>query len=82
MDTSLRLDVRYPIGLFFAILGVLIGGYGFVTLERPGAAPTGVPIDLMWGILMLVFGVLMLGLAERARRARIRALHTEPGSSI
>ena len=81
MDTSLRLDVRYPIGLFFAILGVLIGGYGVVTLERPGATPTGVPIDVMWGILMLVFGVFMLGLAERARRARIRAHNAEPGSS-
>ncbi|HKI95442.1 MAG TPA: hypothetical protein VJ992_09145 [Gemmatimonadales bacterium] len=82
MDTSLRLDVRYPIGLFFAILGVLIGTYGFVTLERPGATPTGVPIDIVWGILMLVFGAFMLFLAERARRARIRAHDAAPGSSI
>lgn len=80
MDTSLRLDVRYPIGLFFAILGVLIGAYGIATLDRPGAAPTGVPIDLVWGIILLAFGALMLFLAERGRRARIRAHRMESGS--
>jgi len=79
VDASLQLDVRYPIGFFFAIVGVLVAGYGIGTLNRPDAAPTGVPIDVTWGILMLVFGAFMLFLAERGRRARIRARRGEPG---
>ena len=63
----MRLDVRLPIGGFFSLLGVLLTGYGWATLGSPGTAPAGVPIDLVWGALLLVFGVAMLALARRAR---------------
>jgi uncharacterized membrane protein HdeD (DUF308 family) len=63
----MALDVRRPIGLFFGILGVLLTVYGGATLGAPGTAPTGVPIDLVWGVALLVFGAAMLGLARRAR---------------
>jgi hypothetical protein len=39
-------------------------------LGRPGTAPTGVPIDLVWGLVLLSFGIAMLALARRARRPR------------
>ena len=63
----MRLDVRLPIGGFFSLLGVLLTSYGWATRGTPGATPTGVPIDLVWGAALLVFGVAMLGLARRAR---------------
>jgi hypothetical protein len=59
------LDVRRPIGLFFTVLGVLLAGYGVATRGTPGMTPTGVPIDLVWGAALLVFGVAMLWLARR-----------------
>ncbi len=61
----MTLDVRWPIGLFFTVLGVLLAGYGAATSGAPGMTPTGVPIDLVWGAALLVFGVAMLWLARR-----------------
>jgi hypothetical protein len=62
-----RLDVRLPIGAFFSSLGALLTAYGGATLGAPGTAPTGVPIDLVWGAVLLAFGVVLLLLARRAR---------------
>jgi len=61
-----NLDVRVPIGGFFSLLGVLLTGYGWATLGSPGTAPAGVPIDLVWGTVLFVFGVAMLALARHA----------------
>ncbi len=69
----MHLDVRIPIGLMFSILGLLLLGYGVATLGEPGARPTGLPIDLIWGIVMLVFGLAMLALFRRSRSAARRA---------
>jgi len=63
------LDLRIPIGTFFAATGVLLGVYGGATWGQPGTAPTGVPINLVWGLVLLTFGMAMLALARRARRA-------------
>jgi uncharacterized membrane protein HdeD (DUF308 family) len=62
------LDVRMPIGLFFVLAGTLLTLYGAATLHDPGASPTGVPINLVWGVVLLAFGVVMVTLARRARR--------------
>ena len=64
----MTLDVRMPIGLFFVLVGALLVVYGAVTLHDPGTAPTGVPIDLVWGVVLLAFGVVMVTLARRGRR--------------
>lgn len=61
----MRLDVRIPIGLMFTALGLLLTGYGAATLGQPFTAPTGIPINLVWGIVLLVFGLAMLALARR-----------------
>jgi hypothetical protein len=59
------LDVRLPIGLFFSVLGALLFAYGLATHATPDMSPTGVPIDLVWGALLLGFGLAMLWLARR-----------------
>jgi hypothetical protein len=61
------LDIRAPIGGLFTLLGVLLVGYGLVA-GSPSAA-TGAPetnVNLWWGLVMMVFGILMLLLARRA----------------
>lgn len=63
----MRLDVRLPIGLFFGLLGALLTAYGAATLGAPGTAPVGIPIDLLWGLVLLAFGIFMVVLARRAR---------------
>jgi hypothetical protein len=56
------LDIRWPIGLMFTLIGVLLTGYGIfksaiATIQVSGQS---VNIDLIWGIVLLVFGVAML----------------------
>jgi hypothetical protein len=63
------MDIRVPIGALFSLIGLLLTGYGIATLGQPGMSPTGVPIDLAWGGVLLVFGVVMLALGWRAGRA-------------
>jgi hypothetical protein len=53
------LDIRWPIGLMFTLIGALLTGYG-VIVKSDHAISLGININLIWGIVLLVFGVLML----------------------
>ena len=65
MSATGDLDVRVPIGALFAILGLLLTVYGFFEKAASTAAFTkGGQINMWWGLVMLVFGVLMLLLAR------------------
>jgi uncharacterized membrane protein YbhN (UPF0104 family) len=59
------LDIRLPIGGLFVVLGLLVGGYGLVTAGDAAryAVSEGLNINLWWGLVMLVFGLLMLALS-------------------
>lgn len=60
-------DVRLPIGLLFLAIGVLVAAWGAV--GGPSAVKAGQPnIDLIWGAVMVAFGVVMLGLTQLRRR--------------
>jgi formate hydrogenlyase subunit 3/multisubunit Na+/H+ antiporter MnhD subunit len=62
------IDLRTPVGVLFSALGVLLAAYGAATRGQPGTEPTGLPVDLIWGLVLLGFGLVMLALARRARR--------------
>ncbi|MCC6929882.1 MAG: hypothetical protein IT359_12950 [Gemmatimonadaceae bacterium] len=79
MSGSASLDLRYPIGELFTVLGVLLAGFGLATRGNTNLyAPAGnLNINLLWGVVMLVFGLLFVALAwwsgrtgGRGRRAR------------
>ncbi|MDR3228164.1 MAG: hypothetical protein LBT53_01945 [Puniceicoccales bacterium] len=65
------MDIRNPIGLLFTILGVLLTGVGlFGGKEATAAKNVGadaININLWWGLVLIVFGGVMLGLALRAK---------------
>jgi hypothetical protein len=52
------LDIRWPIGLMFTLIGVLLTGYGVV--KRSASMSLDININLVWGVVLLVFGVAML----------------------
>ncbi|HEX9047524.1 MAG TPA: hypothetical protein VF988_10900 [Verrucomicrobiae bacterium] len=55
------LDIRWPIGLMFTLIGVLLSFYGvFQRNAVSHAAGQDININLIWGVVLLVFGVLML----------------------
>ena len=65
MSTATGIDIRYPIGGLFSALGLLIGGYGIATLgDARYERLDGLNVNLWWGVVMLVFGLLCLALAR------------------
>ena len=69
------IDLRMPLGALFGVLGLLLTAYGAATFGQPGTEPTGVPVNLIWGIVLVAFGLWMLLLARRARRATSGSTH-------
>jgi hypothetical protein len=61
-------DLRLPIGLMFSIVGLLLVGFGLTSSEAIYARSLGVNVNLWWGVVLLVFGMVMLGLALRGSR--------------
>ncbi|MBE2231220.1 MAG: hypothetical protein IAE96_11285 [Chitinophagaceae bacterium] len=56
------LDIRIPIGFLFAVLGVLLTAYGLLTNADTALYTKSFQVNVnIWsGLLMLVFGVVML----------------------
>jgi hypothetical protein len=68
----MKLDVRMPIGLMFTILGVILVVYGLASDRAVYARSLGINVNLWWGLVLLAFGLVMLGFAVRARGTRHR----------
>ena len=51
----MKLDIRYPLGFLFLVVGGLLAAYGLYRHIR---------IDLWWGLLQAAFGVVVLALAK------------------
>jgi hypothetical protein len=66
----MRLDVRFPIGGMFTLLGALLVVYGLVSDRALYARSLGINVNLWWGLVLLAFGLVMLGLAVRAVRLK------------
>jgi hypothetical protein len=62
-----NLDVRVPIGGMFAVIGLVIGGFGLATAGDQAlyARSLAVNVNLWWGGVMLVFGVVLLLAARK-----------------
>ena len=65
----MNLDLRLPIGLMFALFGVMLAGFGLLSDAAIYQRSLGINVNLWWGLVLVVFGVVMLGLAMRGRRA-------------
>ncbi len=64
------LDLRYPVGLMFSLVGALLTAYGLVTGSNAELykRSLGININLRWGIVLLIFGLAMLLSARRAAK--------------
>ncbi len=63
------LDIRWPIGLMFSLLGMMLVVFGFFTgSDAMYQHSRGINVNLNWGLVLLVFGATMLTLAWRDSR--------------
>jgi hypothetical protein len=84
MSGAAGLDLRYPIGGLFVVLGLILAGYGLATADDAVmyARATAININLWWGLVMLGTGILFLLLARRGSRldAANAAMHSSTES--
>jgi len=76
------LDLRWPIGLMFSLIGALLVIYGLISSSNTEmyARSLGININLYWGLLLLVFGATMLSMAWRgSKKTNQPPSSNEPG---
>jgi hypothetical protein len=63
------LDIRWPIGLMFSLVGLLLTIFGFATKgdAEMYQRSLDININLIWGIILLLFGAFMLVMAMRKK---------------
>ncbi len=59
------LDIRIPVGLMFAIIGAILVVYGLIGDKSIYSASLGINVNLWWGAVLLVFGLVMFYLGKR-----------------
>ncbi len=66
------LDIRLPIGMMFTLLGAILAIYGLATDSDVAMYTSSLDfnINLWWGLVLFVFGGVMLFFALRARFAK------------
>lgn len=64
------LDIRFPIGLMFSIFGIIITVYGLATMgnEVMYARSLDVNVNIISGICMTIFGLVMLFLSDPVKK--------------
>ena len=63
----MNFDLRLPLGLMFTLFGAMLSIYGLTSDKAMYEKSLGMNINLGWGLVMLVFGVIMLVVALRSR---------------
>jgi len=66
----MNFDLRLPLGLIFTFFGALLSIYGLVSDPAQYARSLGININLIWGLVLLAFGLVMLIFALRSRSRR------------
>ena len=63
------LDIRWPIGLMFSLVGLLLTIFGFATKGNAEMYQRSLDINvnLVWGVVLLIFGGFMLVMAMRKK---------------
>jgi len=59
------LDIRLPIGVLFSVFGILLTLFGALSDRTLYQRSLGININLIWGLVLLVFGLGMLLLGRR-----------------
>jgi hypothetical protein len=75
----MSLDLRIPMGLMFALTGMILTAFGLKTNGNAElyAKSLGINANLWWGLVLLVFGLTMLLLGRRGQK-RLANLPPEP----
>ena len=71
-------DLRRPLGWLFSTLGILLVIAGLGATPAADARSLSININLIWGVVMIVFALVCLWLARREARRRTQAAGSSP----
>jgi hypothetical protein len=63
----MNFDLRLPIGIMFTLFGAILSVFGLTHGEE--STRIGININLVWGLVLLVFGGFMLVMALRGKKS-------------
>ena len=64
------LDIRWPIGYMFLIIGIVLAAYGIFSNPTIYAQSLGMNVNLIWGVILAAFGIVMLLLARSGEKSQ------------
>jgi hypothetical protein len=64
----LGLDIRLPIGAFFALIGLILSGYGLLGDKSIYQQSLNINVNLGWGIVLLIFGLIMVFVGRKTAK--------------
>jgi hypothetical protein len=75
------LDLRWPIGLMFTLIGAMLAITGLITGSDAEMykRSLGININLRWGLVLLAFGVFMLLMAMKGSKSAGASQPKPPG---
>jgi hypothetical protein len=65
----MRFDLKIAIGGLFTVYGVLLALYGLLGDKAQYSRSLGLNVNLLWGAVLLVFGLCMLLIRGRVRKS-------------
>jgi multisubunit Na+/H+ antiporter MnhG subunit len=68
----MNLDIRLPIGILFALFGLLLVAFGLFSNPEIYERSLGINMNLEWGVVLTLFGAIMLALGWHGMRKRSR----------
>ena len=68
-NPTIHVDARIAVGMFFALTGTILAAFGLSTRDRMEmyTKSLGIDADLWWGLVLLVFGIVMLAIGRRGQ---------------
>ena len=76
------LDIRLPIGALFTLLGAILVVYGALADTSLYQRSLGYHVNLAWGAVLLIFGLIMFYYGRRGTSAMRPAATTPEGRAI
>ena len=64
------MDIRTPIGLMFLIMGFILVAWGLISNPEIYSRSFGINVNLLWGLVLFLFGLIMTGLAWKASKKK------------
>lgn len=75
------LDIRWPIGCMFLILGIVLAAYGLFSDATIYQQSLGMNVNLIWGAILAAFGIIMILLARFGKKSQQKISDDRPSTT-